>query len=104
MRNFNFVSESVGVKDFDQLPENPEKIFVFFHEDTMEDLWNRVGLTDAPEQEIPEGLSEFVVGDVQINILNIVGEGLLSYPDNEHATWDSNPNHNYIKDFLNKNF
>ncbi len=85
MEEIRFISESCKVND---IPEGSGRLFTMFDDEkVLADLIKKVGMTPFIGHGIviPEGPSEFLLGNTKFIIMNVKGECMQCFPENEHV-------------------
>ena len=84
MEKIRFISESAKIDD---IPEGNGRLFIFPLEATLlSQLTSKLGidLSEKDDAKIPEGTSVFRNNEVELTIVNVLGEGMICFPENEH--------------------
>ena len=83
MEKIRFISENCKVND---IPEGNGRLFTFFNDEIrLSDLAKKLEITIPEDEEIPEGKSVFISQKSFWEIMNVKGNGIQCFPENEHV-------------------
>ena len=85
VEEIRFISESCKVKD---IPEGSGRLFTIFDDEThLSHIASKLEIVLPKEEDkiIPVGISIFYVHEYFCTIVNIKGEGMQCFPENEHV-------------------